>query len=57
MSLDVYLYVEVDTGGEELTRLDLFEWNITHNLGKMANEAGIYQHMWGPEELDIYEAG
>jgi hypothetical protein len=24
--------------------------NITHNLGKMASEAGVYQAMWRPEE-------
>lgn len=31
--------------------------NITHNLGKMATEAGIYQYLWRtPEETDIYTA-
>lgn len=24
--------------------------NITHNLGKMASEAGVYEAMWRPEE-------
>lgn len=24
--------------------------NITHNLGKMANEAGIYECLWRPDE-------
>lgn len=27
--------------------------NITHNLNKMAQEAGIYQHLWRPDELGI----
>lgn len=27
--------------------------NITHNLGKMADAAGIYRHLWRPEELGI----
>lgn len=31
----------------------VFEANITHNLNTMAEEAGIYQHLWRPEELDI----
>lgn len=31
--------------------------NITHNLGKMANEAGIYKHLWRPEEINISKAG
>lgn len=31
----------------------VYSANITHNLGKMANAAGIYQHLWRPEELGI----
>lgn len=27
--------------------------NITHNLGPMAKEAGIYGHLWRPEETGI----
>lgn len=34
----------------------LYSANITHNLGKMASEAGIYQHLWRPEELRIKTA-
>jgi hypothetical protein len=34
----------------------VFEYNITHNLGKMANEAGIYQALWRPEEIDAEKA-
>lgn len=30
--------------------------NITHNLGKMAGAAGIYQHLWRPEEIGITKA-
>ena len=30
--------------------------NITHNLGAMAQEAGIYQHLWRPEEMGIVTA-
>lgn len=44
MSLDVYLNVQV------------YEANITHNLGAMAKEAGIYYHLWHPEEIDIWLA-
>ena len=39
MSLDVKLHAEV------------YAANITHNLGKMAEEAGIYQALWRPEEI------
>jgi hypothetical protein len=33
-----------------------FDYNITHNLGKMADEAGVYQHLWCPEEIGITKA-
>lgn len=48
MSLDVYL---------EVTQpVEVYWHNITHNLGKMAEEAGIYQALWRPEELGITHA-
>ena len=56
MSLDVYLEVVVDTGGSEPRTLELFERNITHHLNTMAGEAGIYKHLWRPEEIDITHA-
>lgn len=33
-----------------------YHGNITHNLGQMAEEAGIYKHLWRPEELNITKA-
>lgn len=30
----------------------VFQANITHNLSKMATEAGIYYACWRPEEID-----
>lgn len=48
MSLDVYL-----TAVRETT---VYDANITHNLGRMAEEAGIYQHLWRPEEIGITKA-
>ena len=38
------------------TRLDnneVFSANITHNLGKMAGRAGIYEYLWRPDEFGI----
>lgn len=32
---------------------EVYSANVTHNLGKMADEAGIYRELWRPEELDI----
>lgn len=49
MSLDVYL--------SAMRKTEVYSANITHNLGKMAEEAGIYQHLWRPEELGIKQAG
>lgn len=44
MSLDVSLTESV------------YSANITHNLGKMAKEAGIYEALWRPEENGYYTA-
>jgi len=30
---------------------EIYSANITHNLGKMANKAGIYEALWRPGEL------
>jgi len=34
----------------------VFDYNITHNLGKMADAAGIYKALWRPEEIGIKTA-
>lgn len=49
MSLDVYL--------EVVRPVEVYGANITHNLGPMAREAGIYMHLWRPEEIGITTAG
>lgn len=36
---------------------DVYSANITHNLGAMAREAGIYEHCWRPDEIGITKAG
>jgi hypothetical protein len=36
---------------------EVFSANITHNLGKMAEAAGIYKHLWRPEEIGITTTG
>lgn len=35
----------------------LYDANITHNLGEMAQEAGIYYALWRPEEISMTTAG
>lgn len=42
----------VTFSGDEETR-ELFHANITHNLGMMAEAAGIYRCLWEPDENGI----
>lgn len=35
---------------------EAYHSSITHNLNTMAEEAGIYYHLWRPEELNITKA-
>jgi hypothetical protein len=49
MSLDITLTAVRPT--------EVYSANITHNLNKMAEAAGIYEALWRPEELGIRHAG
>ena len=58
MSLDVHIKgreTELDfcpcCGASSEVQKTLYTANITHNLGKMAKEAGIYMALWRPEEI------
>ena len=56
MSLDVTLYrnylISYDEGVTlEPRREEVYSANITHNLNKMADEAGIYNALWRPYSL------
>lgn len=48
MSLDVYLTAMRPT--------QVYDRNITHNLGKMACEAGLYSYLWRPDKIGITKA-
>lgn len=37
-------------------RTEVYGANITHNLTGMADAAGIYKHLWRPEEIGITKA-
>lgn len=50
MSLDVWMT------STKLVELTVFEYNITHNLNKMADAAGIYKELWRPDEIGITHA-
>ena len=59
MSLDVDLIVvkpACGRCGRDEERDVVFEANITHNLNTMAEAAGIYKHLWRPEEIGITTA-
>ena len=45
--------VLVQVGGESR---ELYSRNVTHNLGKMADAAGVYDCMWRPDEHGITHA-
>jgi hypothetical protein len=49
MSLNVYLYA--------IKPCEVFNSNLTHNFGKMATEAGIYDYIWRPDKIGIGRAG
>jgi len=56
MSLDVYLtrprWISYDEGKTHIRDdEEVYDANITHNLGSMAAEAGIYKALWRPEEI------
>ncbi len=42
MSINIYLTIEVDTGGEEPYTVQLYADSITHNLTPMWDAAGCY---------------
>lgn len=68
MSLDVYLRIpesEIEycecsyCGGKGRVvsgETSFYQRNITHNLGRMAREAGIYSALWNPEEIGAKQA-
>lgn len=66
MSLDISLYGPTETVEcvcsccehvhTRQSRECYFDANITHNLTRMADAAGIYKHLWRPEEIGITKA-
>jgi hypothetical protein len=54
MSLDIYLHSKPCPCCKRQDQL--YHGNITHNLTEMAEEAGIYEIVWRPEENGIHTA-
>lgn len=64
MSLDLYLEdapreIRCECGRVlgEIPAQEIYTANITHNLARMADEAGIYKHLWRPEQVGVSKAG
>jgi len=55
MSLDVQLVIFKNKKAMAPTEI-VYESNITHNLNKMAEAAGIYMELWRPEEIGVKKA-
>ena len=61
MSLDIYLersvWISYDEGKTYAQKTEpVYRANITHNLIKMAKEAGIYEAIWAPEKIEKTKA-
>jgi hypothetical protein len=41
---------------DDLDSHEIYSANITHNLGRMASEAGVYMALWRPDEIGITHA-
>lgn len=54
MGLSLHLFHRVHNCEETHT---VYECNITHNVGAIADAVGIYRHIWRPEEIGIKTAG
>lgn len=50
MSLDIWLYVQVDTGVSlveiDISDRDGYDFNITHNVSKMWKKAGVFDALY-----------
>lgn len=57
VSLYRKLYLSYDEGKTYVEKEEcVYDANITHNLGKMADKAGIYYALWRPEEIEKSKA-
>lgn len=49
MSLDIWLSIDIDTGGKDLYQIELYWANITHNLVPMWDKAGVYDALYNSD--------
>lgn len=48
--------MSLDFSLSRVQETEVFSANITHNLGKMAEAAGLYYALWRPEEIPVTTA-
>lgn len=54
MGIDVTLYAEVNLGHKDgHSRFEVYSSNMTHNISRMCEEAGIEPFIWYPEDNGI----
>lgn len=41
---------------DEMDGREVFDANITHNMGRMAKECGLYEPLWRPDEIGVERA-
>lgn len=49
-------FPDADVSESERSSEYVYSRNITHNLNTMADAAGIYKHLWRPDEIGITKA-
>jgi hypothetical protein len=54
MGLGVYLKLLTENGEPE--EEEVYSSHITHNLSRMAIEAGLYNYLWKPETIPVKRA-
>lgn len=53
---DDYYDWDWDAQSDFMRENKLYTRYVTHNLGKMAQELGIYEYLWRPEEVGVVQA-
>lgn len=54
---EIYDALGIEDRPLEFKEVCVFDYNITHNLGPMAEAAGVYQALWRPEDIPVSKAG
>lgn len=63
MSLDIWLKIDVDTGGDHPVDITLYDDNYTHNVTPMWRKAGVFEALYksngkqAGEILDVLDCG